>query len=444
MASNSKNIAELLNSDTQIQQADIADGAINNAKVNASAGIVTTKISGLDAQIDNGLGRLENEIGLLNVNRLIDNGAALDDFVKGFSDAFTDETGVNTGANSNSIYSAANDTYGGSVLSSVDTQIGANTSLWQGNKTNWTFGFSNSDGNNFGMESNESSFGGNGRTTIRTVSAYNMTGDFLQFRVNNNSSISGLIGVVDQNYASHIPGDTTSNYYAGGIFSSSSSHWFNGSPITAGVKAAALWMTSSGVNAYNITGTASSAVSISYGASGTTITLGIDPSTRNLYAKLNGTLNTTLNNHWASGTNNKSIDDNYYIISNATGEGYNVDFDFVQLSQSFGNANAASTFQTAAQTATSQPATVRLVLLGKEEQSQTINTDTIWSISRDGGTTFSAITMTQSGNYNSSGVKIYTGTVDVSGQPAGTSIVLKQTTTATKGFTLHGYSLLYK
>ena len=434
MPSNSKNIAELLNTDTQINNADVA----------SNAGIVTTKISGLDAQIDNGLGRLENEIGLLNVNRLIDNGAALDDFVKGFSDAFTDETGVNTGANSNSIYSAANDTYGGSVLSSVDTQIGANTSLWQGNKTNWTFGFSNSDGNNYGMESNESSFGGNGRTTVRTVSAYDSTGDFLEFRVNNNSTISGLIGVVDQNYASHIPGDTTSNYYAGGIFSSSSSHWVSGSPITAGVKAAALWFNSSGIYAFNITGTSSSIVSISYGASGSVITLGIDPTTRKLYAKINGTLNTTLNNHWASGTNNKSIDDDYYIISNATGEGYNVDFDYVQLSQSFGNANAASTFQTAAQTATSQPDTVRLVLLGKEEQSQTINTDTIWSISRDGGTTFSAITMTQSGNYNSSGVKIYTGTVDVSGQPAGTSIVLKQTTTATKGFTLHGYSLLYK
>ena len=163
-----------------------------------------------------------------------------------------------------------------------------------------------------------------------------------------------------------------------------------------------------------------------------------------MYAKLNGTLNTTLNNHWASGTNNKSIDDDYYIISSATGEGGNIDFDYVQLSQSFGDASSASTFQTAAQTATAQPDTVRLVLLGKEEQSQTINTDTVWSISRDGGTTFSAITMTQSGNYNSSGVKIYTGTVDVSGQPAGTSIVLKQTTTATKGFTLHGYSLLYK
>lgn len=447
-AVNTSKIASSAVDDSTIEiasnQLQLKDGGITNAKVNASAGIVTTKISGLDAQIDNGLGRLENEIGLLNVNRLIDNGAALDDFVKGFSDAFTDETGVNTGANSNSIYSAANDTYAGSSVSSVDTQIGANTSLWQGNKTNWTFGFSNSDGNNFGMESNESSFGGNGRTTVRTVSAYDMTGDFLQFRLNNTSSISGLIGVVDQNYASHIPGDTASNYYAAGIFSSSSSHWFNGSPITAGVKASAMWFQNGNINAYNITGSASSAVSISAGASGTTITLGIDPSTRRLYAKLNGTLNTTLNNHWVSGTNNKSIDDNYYIISNATGEGFNVDFDFVQLSQSFGNANAASTFQTAAQTAISQPDTVRLVLLGKEEQSQTINTDTIWSISRDGGTTFTAITMTQSGNYNSSGVKIYTGTVDVSGQPAGTSIVLKQTTTATKGFTLHGYSLLYK
>ena len=83
-------------------------------------------------------------------------------------------------------------------------------------------------------------------------------------------------------------------------------------------------------------------------------------------------------------------------------------------------------------------------MLGKEEQTQTLNTDTVFSLSRDGGTTFSDITMTQSGNYNSSGVKIYTGTVDVSGQPTGTSVVLKQTTSALKRFTLHGYSLLYK
>ena len=104
MASNSKNIAELLNTDSTIATADIADGAINNAKVATNAAIVTSKISGLTAAIDGGLGRLENEVGLLNVNRLVDNSAVIDDFVKGFSDAFIDETGVNTGSNSNLLY----------------------------------------------------------------------------------------------------------------------------------------------------------------------------------------------------------------------------------------------------------------------------------------------------------------------------------------------------
>ena len=63
MSSNSKNIAELLNTDTTVQIADVADGAITtakladgaitNAKENRSAGIVTSKLSGLDAEFIN-------------------------------------------------------------------------------------------------------------------------------------------------------------------------------------------------------------------------------------------------------------------------------------------------------------------------------------------------------------------------------------------------------
>lgn len=443
MASNSKNIAELLNTETTIATADIADGAINNAKVASNAGIVTTKISGLDAQIDNGLGRLENEIGLINVNRLVDNSAVIDDFVKGFSDAFVDETGVNTGANVNATYRATPNVYAMSQVTATNTQIGADSSLWQSNTSNWTFGFSNSDGNAYGLESSEGSLGGNARTTIRTVAAYDMTGDFLSFRANNTSSINGGIALVDQNYASHIPGDTTANHWGAGIYSNSSSHWVNGDPTNAGVKSSMLWFSGSNVYAYNIEGASSGAVAYTAGSSGTVFTLGLDASSRRMYVKLNGTLNTTLNNHWVSGTNNKTIDDNYYIIVNSSAEGSNMDFDYLDLSQSFG-ATTASTFQTAARTATSAPSTVRLVLLGKEDQTQTLNTDTVFSVSRDNASTFSNITMTESGTYNSSGVKIYTGTVDVSGQPSGTSLVLKQTTTANKGFTLHGYSLLYK
>ena len=108
------------------------------------------------------------------------------------------------------------------------------------------------------------------------------------------------------------------------------------------------------------------------------------------------------------------------------------------------NAILASTFQSQARTAVSAPDTVRLVLLGKEEVTQNLNTDTVFSISRNNGSNFSAVTMAESGTYNSSGVKIYTGTVDVSSQPSGTQLVLKITSVLNKRFTIHGYSLLYK
>lgn len=454
MASNSKNIAELLNTDSTIATADIADGAINNAKVATNAAIVTSKISGLTAAIDGGLGRLENEVGLLNVNRLVDNSAVIDDFVKGFSDAFIDETGVNTGSNSNLLYNNTTDTYAATDNLAV-TQIGADTVNWQGNKSNWVFGFSNSDGNALGLESSESSFGGNARTTIRTVNAIDRAkvtasgGDFLKFRANNTSGINGGIGVVHVDYASHIPGDTQGNYWGAGIFSNSSSHWFNGNPSTAGVKASLLYFSNANAYAYNVRSQGNSgAVSYTAGSSGTEWTLGIDNSTNRFYAKLNGTLNTTLNNAWAS-SNGSVIDGNFYIIATSAGEGNNVDFDFVKTellndSGQASNAVLASTFQSQARTATSAPSTVRLVLLGKEEATQTLNTDTVFSISRNNGSNFSAVTMAESGTYNSSGVKIYTGTVDVSGQPSGTQLVLKITSTLNKRFTIHGYSLLYK
>ena len=453
MASNSKNIAELLNTDSTIATADIADGAINNAKVATNAAIVTSKISGLTQAIDGGLGRLENEVGLLNVNRLVDNSAVIDDFVKGFSDAFIDETGVNTGSNSNLLYNNTTDTYARATnLQQVD--IGADGTLWQGNKSNWTFGFSNSDGNALGLESSEGSFGGNARTTIRTVNAIDRAkvtasgGDFLKLRANNKSGINGGVGVVHVDYASHIPGDTQGNYWGAGIFSNSSNHWFNGNPSTAGVKAAMLWFSSS-LYAYNVRYQGNSgAVSYTAGSSGTEITLGLDNSTNRLYAKLDGTLNTTLNNAWAS-SDGSPIDGNFYIIANSSGEGNNVDFDFMktELLNDAGqasNAILASTFQTQARTATSAPSTVRLVLLGKEEVTQNLNTDTVFSISRNNGSNFSAITMAESGTYNSSGVKIYTGTVDVSSQPSGTQLVLKITSALNKRFTIHGYSILYK
>ena len=210
-----------------------------------------------------------------------------------------------------------------------------------------------------------------------------------------------------------------------------------------------LYLSGASAYAYNVRSQGNSgAVSYTAGSSGTEFTLGIDNSTNRFYAKLNGTLNTTLNNAWAS-SDGSVIDGNFYIIATSAGEGNNVDFDFVKtelLNDSGQAANAilASTFQSQARTAVSAPDTVRLVLLGKEDNTQTLNTDTVFQISRNNGSNFSAITMAESGTYNSSGVKIYTGTVDVSGQPSGTQLVLKITSALNKRFTIHGYSILYK
>jgi len=427
MPSNSKNIAELLNTDTQINNADVA----------SNAGIVTTKISGLDAQIDNGLGRLENEIGLLNVNRLIDNTAALDDFVKGFSDAFVDETGVNTGSNVNTTYSANADTYGASVIvqSLGFVHKGDSSSNWTAHDATHLgrYSFGQYGGN--GISMNTTSYGGNTRSSIyHPAVASSVTGTDLVRWTMNDTTNNGGVGIYLASAQSHIR--LNANASLAGGWSSNSSHWANGNPETGGLKGMFCQMGSSGnMYTYNVRG--QNSTTLSYTSS----------DVLSWHRATDGTITLRKNGVDAGATVNAtgSFTGDWRVVVNHAGEGSTVDFTSIEIKDtiSTGNTNAG-TFLTAAQTAVSQPNTIRLVLIGKEEQTQTLNTDTVFSVSRDGGTTFSAITMAQSGNYNSSGVKIYTGTVDVSGQPSGTSIVLKTTTTATKGFSLHGYSLLYK
>lgn len=430
-AVNTSKIASSAVDDSTIEiasnQLQLKDGGITNAKVAANAAIVQTKVSGLDTLTAN----LENEVGLLNVNRLIDNGAAIDDFVKGFSDAFVDQTGVDTG-NSTAEYDAATDTHGPpqnlSFAWDSITESG-DASTWAGDTGNWTWG--GGDGNNFGSSG---SFGTNVRTGVYWNNNESATGDIVRFQLADTTN-SGVLFIYEASYQSHI--GTTGNRYYLGLGSSSSTHWANGNPSS--VPAVGLGFQNSGaLRAYN-PGTDGTAISGGYSASDIFV-INRNSSTGAITVTKNGSELTDITSYL-----NKTISNDWRIAVGHAAEGASLNFDNIEIGGLGGDGTyQASTFLTAAQTATSQPDTVRLVLIGQENDTQTINTDTVWSISRDGGTTFSDITMTQSGNYNSSGVKIYTGTVDVSGQPSGTSVVLKQTTSALKRFTLHGYSLLYK
>ena len=93
-------------------------------------------------------------------------------------------------------------------------------------------------------------------------------------------------------------------------------------------------------------------------------------------------------------------------------------------------------------TAEAQPSDARIVLFEEDVDSITINTDLKAYVSRDGGTTYSQVTLVDEGDYEN-GKRILIGTVDVSGQPAGTSIKWKAETLNNKDLKLHGIGELW-
>ena len=100
MPSNSKNIAELLNTDTTVQIADVADGAITtakladgaitNAKVNSSAAITTSKLSGLDAEFIS----VRQDLSLVAFDSIQSDNRTAFSLSNTFVDQFEDSTGI--------------------------------------------------------------------------------------------------------------------------------------------------------------------------------------------------------------------------------------------------------------------------------------------------------------------------------------------------------------
>jgi hypothetical protein len=97
MASNSKNIAELLNNGTQIGTSAIADGAINNDKVSSGAAIVTSKLSGLDVEFTD----VRNDVSTVALATGIADNKAAFNLPNAFVDQFEDDTGIDTETNTN-------------------------------------------------------------------------------------------------------------------------------------------------------------------------------------------------------------------------------------------------------------------------------------------------------------------------------------------------------
>ena len=92
-------------------------------------------------------------------------------------------------------------------------------------------------------------------------------------------------------------------------------------------------------------------------------------------------------------------------------------------------------------TANSIPTSSRIVVFEENVDTPTLNTDIIASISRDGGSTFTNATLSDSGYVTgSSGQRILTGQATISGQPSGQSMRWKLAL-ANNHVKIHGVSL---
>ena len=94
-------------------------------------------------------------------------------------------------------------------------------------------------------------------------------------------------------------------------------------------------------------------------------------------------------------------------------------------------------------TAGSAPSISRIVVFQEDVASTTLNTDIVASVSRNGGSNFSTVTLVDDGYVTgSSGQRILTGLVDISGQPSGTSMRWKLAL-ANNASKIHGVSLAW-
>ena len=106
-----------------------------------------------------------------------------------------------------------------------------------------------------------------------------------------------------------------------------------------------------------------------------------------------------------------------------------------------GPGGGSSTIVSNTFTSSSVPTTSRIVVFEENVDTPTLNTDIIASISRDGGSTYTTATLTDSGYVTgSSGQRILTGQAAISGQPSGQSMRWKLAL-ANNTVKIHGVSL---
>ena len=101
---------------TTIKSSNIKDAEVKNVDISPTAAIDSSKVTGLDVS------QLETNafnIGVLGFKMAVSEGLTIYNLVDGVVDEFNDETGIDTGENSNAIYDSTSDFYSNQVAGTI-------------------------------------------------------------------------------------------------------------------------------------------------------------------------------------------------------------------------------------------------------------------------------------------------------------------------------------
>ena len=404
-----------------IISSQIADGAIQ--EVNLDTGLKTY------------LTNMQDSIGLVQIRQITDGGFAFRGMASGVSDTFEDISGIDSANTLNLSFQSATDKFtantfvSGTITTGANTQLGDNSAKtgYVGETSYYTFNSPSTNNITSGTA------GGNQRLNI--ARQVDITGAFdLIFKYR--AASVGHVGIYRASDESHIDTDNDlANHYGAGMFSDSGGHWTNGDP--AGTVGYAVDARSSG-NSYGFNPRYASITTV-----GNSSLNDVHKISREAGGAIKWYVNDVL-----KATSTTSTTAAMRLTLGTAGEGYILALDYLILAQeSTVNITNVSntTLVTVPTTASEVPTKSRVVLIAANNESITLNTELIASVSRDNGTTYTATTLSDQGVYaNTGNVRIYTGEASLTGQPSGTTIRTKIETANNKNVEIHAYTTQWR
>jgi hypothetical protein len=467
-AVNTSKIASSAVDDSTIEiasnQLQLKDGGITNAKVNTTAGIVTSKIDGLDSTIANSTTGLKDEIALLQINRIVDNNFNIAEMVSGRSDDFQDSTGLEAATDSLAREQNDNSLSGGSFVNE-DSSATVQTYTGNGTYSTWTYGDAT-----YGDYLTLASPGGNSFAEHNTTKSGGFPSDsFIEWEISGygfcgfgTTTTNASAEASEAWYGGQSGNSVTSPKNSAGTDTYFYTYFNNGANATSGPIIIIPYNNGSIGPSFNLTTATSNAVVGNYygGSYPIKFQMGVDSSNR-CFIKIigNGSSNqTTVSGPYYINTADNSLTDDPVsntVVTETSNFQYvwgNYDGGAVESMRRIKfkrnvTQTGVLTRKTTAKTVSTTPTEARVLVIA-ELGSGTLNTDSLkYELSRDNGTTFTAATLVDRGAYAGHATKrIYVATVDLTSQPTGTQLMSRFTVDADDTTTakVHGYVVQHK